>query len=144
MPNMTKANGRDNMLLQPQLIQTFEQTARFLFVPTNEEEYRRLVDLLDEITDIVRDDESHPLANLMDVIGVLVENYEAENVPVPRSDPISVLKYFMDEYGLKQKDLPELGSQGVVSEILSGKRELNIRQVKALSERFQVPSSVFV
>jgi HTH-type transcriptional regulator/antitoxin HigA len=45
---------------------------------------------------------------------------------------------------LKQKDLPELGSQGVVSEILSGKRELNLRQIKALSKRFNVPVSVFV
>jgi HTH-type transcriptional regulator/antitoxin HigA len=132
------------MLLQPQVIQNLTQTAQLLYVPTREEEYEHLVQLLDEITDIVRDDENHPLANLMDVLGVLIENYEAENVPVLEADPIAVLKYFMAEYGLKQKDLPELGSQGVVSEILSGKRELNIRQIKALSERFQVPSSVFV
>lgn len=103
-----------------------------------------MVELLDELTDIVRDDENHPLANLMDVVGVLIESYEDEHVPEPVSDPISVLKYFMEEYGLKQKDLAELGSQGVVSEILSGKRELNIRQIKALSERFKVPVSVFV
>lgn len=51
---------------------------------------------------------------------------------------------FMEEYELKQKDLPELGSQGIVSEILNGKRELNLRQVKALSERFKVPASVFI
>jgi HTH-type transcriptional regulator/antitoxin HigA len=50
----------------------------------------------------------------------------------------------MEEFDLKQKDLSELGSQGVVSEILNGKRELNIRQVKALSDRFQVPGSVFI
>jgi len=132
------------MLLQPQVIQNFEQTARFLYVPTREDEYEQLVSLLDEITDIVRDDENHPLANFMDVLGVLIENYEAEHIPAPKSDPISVLKYFMAEYDLKQKDLPELGSQGVVSEILSGKRELNIRQIKALSERFQVSESVFI
>ena len=141
---MIKVNGRDNMLLQPQVIQNFEQTARFLYVPTREDEYEHLVHLLDEITDIVRDDENHPLANLMDVLSVLIENYEAENVPVPKADPATVLKYFMEEYGLKQKDLSELGSQGVVSEILNGKRELNIRQIKALSERFRVPSSVFI
>ena len=132
------------MLLQPQVIQNLTQTARLLYVPTREEQYDHLVQLLDEITDIVRDDENHPLANLMDVLGVLIENYEAENVPVPRVDPIEVLKYFMEEYGLKQNDLSELGSQGVVSEILNGKRKLNIRQIKALSERFQVPSSVFI
>ena len=41
-------------------------------------------------------------------------------------------------------NLPEIGTQGVVSEILSGKRELSVRQIKALSERFHVPPSVFV
>lgn len=141
---MTKANGRDNMLLQPKVIQNFEQTARFLYVPTCEEEYEQLVELLDEIIDIVRDDENHPLANFMDVVGVLIENYETANIPAPKSNPIAVLKYFMEEYGLKQNDLSELGSQWVVSEILNGKRELNIRQIKALSERFQVPGSVFI
>jgi HTH-type transcriptional regulator / antitoxin HigA len=131
-------------MLQPQVIHNFEQTAQFFFVPTNEGEYNQLVELLDELTDLVRDDEDHPLANLMDVLGVLIETYENEHVPEPASDPISVLKHFMKEYGLKQKDLSELGSQGVASEILSGKRELNVRQVKALSDRFQVPASVFI
>ena len=131
-------------MLQQQVIHSFEQTSQFLFVPTNEEEYNQLVELLDELTDLVRDDESHPLANLMDVLGVLIETYENEHIPAPTSDPVSVLKYFMEELDLTQKDLPELGSQGIVSEILSGKRKLNIRQVKALSERFQVPASVFI
>ena len=99
---------------------------------------------MDQGTDIVRDDEAHPLAKMMDVIGVLIEDYEDEHIPEPEGDPISVLKYFMEEYELKQKDLSELGSQGVVSEILNGKRELNLRPVKALSERFKVPASVFI
>ena len=109
---MTKVNGRDNMLLQPQVIQNFEQTARFLYVPAREAEYEQLVELLDEITDLVRDDESHPLVNLMDVLGVLIEKYEAENIPAPQSNPVAVLKYFMEEHGLKQKDLSELGGKG--------------------------------
>lgn len=131
-------------MLPPQVAETLTQSTEFIFVPTSEEEYEQLVDLLDEITDIVRDNESHPLAKIMDVIGVLVEGYENEHVPEPKGDPISVLKHFMEEYELKQKDLSELGSQGVVSEILSRKRELNLRQVKALSERFKVPVSVFI
>jgi HTH-type transcriptional regulator/antitoxin HigA len=50
----------------------------------------------------------------------------------------------MKEYELKQKDLSELGSQGVVSEILNRQRDLNLRQVKALSERFKVPATAFI
>lgn len=131
-------------MLQPQIAETLTRSTDFIFVPSSEEEYEQLVELLDEITDIVRDDEAHPLAKMMDVIGVLIEDYEDEHTLEPKGDPISVLKHFMEEYELKQKDFPELGSQGIVSEILNGKRELNLRQVKALSERFKVPASVFI
>lgn len=131
-------------MLQAQVMENLQQTGKFIFVPTSEEEYEQLVGLLDEITDIVRDNESHLLANVMDVLGVLIETYEAQNIPEPESDSISVLKYLMEEYGLRQKDLSELGSQGVVSEILNGKRELNLRQIRVLSERFKVPASVFI
>lgn len=67
--------------------------------------------------------------------------YDKENW---KKDPISILKYLMKEQGLKQVDLKEIGSQGVVSEILSGKRLLNTRQVKLLSKRFHVSPAVFV
>lgn len=50
----------------------------------------------------------------------------------------------MEQHGLKPSDLSEIGSQGVASEILTGKRELNIRQVLALSERFGVSAATFV
>lgn len=50
-------------------------------VPHSESEYRELVELLDRITDEVGEDENHPLASLMDVLGVLVEKYEDEHVP---------------------------------------------------------------
>jgi HTH-type transcriptional regulator/antitoxin HigA len=130
-------------MLQPQIIKNLEQTAKFIFVPTNEGQYNQIVKLLDEITDTVRDNEKHPLANLMDVLSVLIETYENQHIPEPNSDPVSVLKHFMKEYRLKQKDLPELGNQGIVSEILNGKRKLNLKQIKALSKRFNVPLSVF-
>ena len=55
-----------------------------------------------------------------------------------------MLRFFMEEHNLRQSELPEIGSQGVVSEILRGKRELNVRQIRALSERFGVSPSVFV
>jgi HTH-type transcriptional regulator/antitoxin HigA len=131
-------------MLPTQVAETLTQSATFIFVPTKESEYIQLVALLDEITDLVRDDEYHPLAKVMDVIGVLIENYEDEHFPEPEGDPISVLKYLMEAHNLKDADLSELGNQGVVSEILNGKQDLNLRQVKALSKRFNLPVSVFV
>lgn len=50
-------------------------------VPHSEEEYREIVEVLDQLIDIVGEDENHPLASLMDVLGVLVEKYEDEHVP---------------------------------------------------------------
>jgi HTH-type transcriptional regulator/antitoxin HigA len=50
-------------------------------VPRSEGDYREVVELLDRITDVVGEDENHPLASLMDVLGVLIEKYEDEKVP---------------------------------------------------------------
>lgn len=58
--------------------------------------------------------------------------------------PIETLSFLMKEHGIKQTDLAEVGSQGVVSEILTGKRHLNIRQIKELSSRFNVSPLVFI
>ena len=66
-------------------IQTVEQVwptiAPLLFVPHTEREYDHLVQMLDTLIDVVGEDEDHPLASLMEVIGVLVEKYEDEHVP---------------------------------------------------------------
>jgi Predicted transcription regulator containing HTH domain len=113
-------------------------------VPHTEKDYNNLVNLLDSLIDEVGNNESHPLSSLMETIGSLIEAYESQNYPDIEGDPINVLKTLMEEHGLKQSDLPEIGSQGVVSEIISGKRQLNVRQLKLLSERFKVSPAVFV
>ncbi len=51
-----------------------------VFVPHTEEEYRQLVRLLDNLVDEVGEDEMHPLASLMEIVGVLIEKYEDEHV----------------------------------------------------------------
>jgi len=52
-----------------------------IFVPHTQQEYDRLVELLDNLVDQVGEDETHPLSSMMDVIGGLIENYEAEHIP---------------------------------------------------------------
>ena len=54
--------------------------SRAVRVPHSEQEYAELVELLDSLTDTVGEDENHPLASLMDVLGVLIEKYEDEHV----------------------------------------------------------------
>lgn len=113
-------------------------------VPHNEKGYNRLVNLLDDLVDEVGNNENHSLASLMETIGSLIETYESQNVDEVEGNPINALCSLMEEHGLKQSDLSEIGSQGVVSEILSGKRQLNVRQIKMLSKRFKVSPSVFI
>ncbi len=63
---------------------------------------------------------------------------------MPESSGPEMLRILMEQHGLAQSDLPEVGSQGVVSEILAGKREMNVRQVRALAETFRVSPAVFL
>jgi HTH-type transcriptional regulator/antitoxin HigA len=113
-------------------------------VPHNKKQYKRLVHLLDGLIDEVGEDESHSLASLMETFGSLIEFYETQNIPEPEGDPIDTLKTLMEEHGLRQTDLSEIGSQGVISEVMSGKRQLNVRQIKLLSKRFNVSPIVFM
>lgn len=63
-----------------QTITAWSSVAKTVFVPHTEEEYEHLVELLDSLIDQVGEDETHPLASMMDVIGVLIENYESEHI----------------------------------------------------------------
>jgi len=113
-------------------------------VPHNEKDYNKLVNFLDSLIDEVGNNENHPLTSLMETIGSLIETYESQYINEMEGDPIVALNALMEEHRLKQLDLSEIGSQGVVSEILSGKRQLNVRQIKILSKRFKVSPAVFI
>src|SRR5690242_6809195 len=72
-----------------------------VYVPHSEEEYQRLVALLDSFIDEVGEDESHPLASLMEVVGVLIEKYEDEHV-LKLSDALQTKKYAYAAEGARQ------------------------------------------
>jgi HTH-type transcriptional regulator/antitoxin HigA len=111
----------------------------------SQKDYSIMSQLLDRLVDEVGDDEKHPLASLVDVVATLLERYEDENVEIPATAPHAVLSYLMESHGLSQSDLrDEVGSQGVVSEVLRGKRHINARQAKALAKRFGVSPAVFL
>jgi len=115
-----------------------------LSIPQNERHYKKLVKIMDELLDEVGENEKHPLLPLLDTIGSLIESYESEHVKIKDSDPIETLKFLMNEHNLSQKDISIIGSQGVVSEILNGKRSLNTRQIKLLADKFKVSPAVFI
>ena len=110
----------------------------------NKREYNAAIKRLNELLDEIGDNENHPLYSLLDTLGTLIHAYEEEHYPIPDAKGTEVLRFLMDEHGLTQSDMPEVGSQGVISEILNGKRELNVRQIRSLAQRFGVSSAVFV
>ena len=83
-------------------------------------------------------------ADELDVLVDLVDAYERRHHPVAGTTGIDVLRHLMEANALTQTALPEVGTQAVVSLILAGKRQLNIRQVKALAERFRMSPAAFL
>lgn len=108
------------------------------------QDYDHAVATLNQLLDAGAADEAHPLSDLVDTLGSLIGEYDERHFPLKDVTPIEVLQFLMEQHQLTQSDLPEIGSQGVVSEILRGKRELNLRQIKALAERFAVGPSAFI
>ncbi|MEP6484833.1 MAG: helix-turn-helix domain-containing protein [Rudaea sp.] len=107
--------------------------------------YKRAVAAMNELLDAGAADESHPLADLAATLGELIGDYDDKHHPLPADlTGIDMLRFLMQQQNLNQADLSELGSQGVVSELLSGKRELNVRHIKLLTERFNLPASTFI
>ena len=108
-------------------------------------DYEKAVVFMNSLLDVVGDDEEHELADLLDLVGQLVQDYEHTRHVIPDALPHEVLRFLMDQHDLKQHDLAaEIGGQSVVSDILNGNREINARQAKALAVRFKVSAVAFL
>ena len=121
------------------------KSAPFFGPIRNERSYARMNALMEALLEEIGDDEDHPLADLLDMVSTFVADYEDTLIEDLDAEPREVLKYLMEEHGLTQSDLrKEVGTQGVVSEILAGRRLINARQAKALAKRFGVSLAVFI
>ena len=130
-------------VITPQLQQAWSQVSALLRIQ-NKQDYDLALERLNGLIDEVGTDEGHPLYSLLDTLGTVVHAWEEQHYLMPKLKGAEALRSLMEEHELTQSDLPEVGSQGVVSEILGGKRVLNVRQIRALSERFGVSPAVFV
>lgn len=126
-------------------IEHWSHIAPLLSAPKSEADYEQLVQVMDEVLDAGGADENHPLARLADNLGDLVEEWEARHhAMAPAASGVEVLRFLMKEHGIKQTELPEVGTQSVVSEVLNGKRQLNVHHIARLSTRFGVLAGVFI
>lgn len=109
-----------------------------------EEEYDRVAAILDIVLDATRDTPGHPLEGALLYLGNLIEAYDDEHYTWPPPSPAEMLRYLMEEGGLKQADLADCAPQHRISEILNGKRAISKELAKKLARRFHVHADVFL
>jgi HTH-type transcriptional regulator/antitoxin HigA len=107
-----------------------------------ENDYQKTLNRIEEIFDAkpgsVEGDE-------LEILGILVDEYEKKHFPIESPKPVEAIKFRMDQLGLEQKELAKiLGSKSRASEILSGKRSLSLRQIKLLYKKLGIPAEILI
>ena len=110
----------------------------------NEQEYEQLMQLANALTNHLHGDADNPLTDLLGVLSALIGGWESRQVVVPSAEPREVLRHLLETHGLKQKDLADIASPTVVSDILAGRRAISKNVAKALAVRFRTDVSVFI
>jgi HTH-type transcriptional regulator/antitoxin HigA len=114
-------------------------------VITNDSEYDRVAALMNKLAVIPENRITPEQERLLDLLTLLIEAYDEEHYQIPDAAPHEVIKLLMQERGLRNKDLePALGSRGVTSEVISGKRKPSKTQIKKLADFFGVTLAVFI
>ena len=107
----------------------------------NDKDYKRALKSLEAVFDETKGN----LAEYAETLTVLIEHYESENFPIKDSSGVEMLKFLMTQNGLKQKDLVGIvGAKSSVSEILNGKRPLNLQHLRTLANKFNVKPATFI
>lgn len=107
-----------------------------------ENDYRTALKRLEEIFDA---EPNTPEGDELEILGLMVDDYENKFYPIEAPDPIEAIKIRMEEMNLKQKDLvPEIGGKSQVSEILSRKRRLTVDMIRKLAVRLNLSANLLV
>lgn len=133
--------------VDPKTDHTFYLPISVFKKPSNAKEYSKLEKILDELIDAVRDNEKHPLAIAMQIIGDNLEQYDNEHYPTigHNISEIDMVKYLMKSHNLHQSDLADIfGGQANVSKYLNGERPLSKNQIAGLKKRFGISADFFV
>ncbi len=108
----------------------------------NEEDYQKALSRIEDIFDAKPDSEK---GDELEILGVLVDEYEENHFPIEEPNPIDAIKFRMDQLGMAQKDLAKvLGSKSRASELLSRKRPLSLQQIKILHKEMGIPAEALI
>jgi len=81
----------------------------------------------------------------LEVLSILIKEYEHEYLPVPKPNPIEAIKFRLEQLNMSEAELSDiLGYRSRKSEILSGKRKLNLAMIRKLTEKLQIPADVLI
>jgi HTH-type transcriptional regulator/antitoxin HigA len=109
-----------------------------------EEDYAQARATIEVLLDEIGDNEKHALADVLDYLADQVAAYEEEHFPIPEAEPKEVLRFLMDQHGLKQEDLGDCAPQNRISDILGGRRAISKEVAKKLGRRFNVSAALFL
>lgn len=105
-------------------------------------EHRRALAEIEALWDSKPGSDAH---DALEVLGILVDDYEKRTLPFPEGDPVEAIRFRLDQLGREPKDLvPLLGSRSRVSEILNRKRSLTLPMIRALHDALQIPFEALV
>ena len=108
----------------------------------DEVQNQQFIRLLEELTSKEKVTEAE--AKLVELLTLLVEEFESKRYPLPEAGPLDVIRHLMEAHGLRQKDLVDIfGTASIVSDVLNGKRDLTKEHIRRLSQRFNVSPAVF-
>jgi HTH-type transcriptional regulator / antitoxin HigA len=110
----------------------------------NQEEYAQATATIDVLLDEIGDNENHPLADVLDYLSDQIKAYEEEYFSIPKAKPYDVLRFLMDQHGLRQEDLGDCAPQSRISEILAGKRSISKEIAKRFARQFNVHADIFL
>lgn len=81
----------------------------------------------------------------LEILSILIKEYENEHFPVPKPNPLEAIKFRLDQMNMSEAELSEiLGYRSRKSEILSGKRKLNLTMIRRLTEKLNIPAEVLI
>lgn len=107
-----------------------------------EKDYQNALDRLEDIFDAKKGTAE---GDELEILSILIDQYEKENFPIGMPDPIEAIKFRMEQMGMKQKDLAEVvGFKSRVSEILNKKRKLTLDMIRKLNTTLHIPTEVLV
>ena len=127
-----------------QISQSWYNIAPLLIPISSEEECDHREEQMRKLIKLNEDKKDAQISYLIQCMALTIEDYEKQEFPLEKPTAIEVLKYLMTEHGLNECDLPEIGDQNFISDLLTGKQELNLTMIKILAKRFGVSTKTFL